>query len=257
VSTLAYSDTGTGLPVVLLHAFPFDRELWEPQRPALAGAGYRVILPDLPGFGQSPPGPEPLTVDGLADAVADLLTRLGVERAVVGGLSMGGYVALAVARRHPGRLAGLILADTKADPDDEVARRNRDQAIASVRAHGVAPFVQALLPKLLGPQALADPAVVEAVRGIATRQSAPALTATLAALRDRPDATPGLAAVSVPTLVVVGEDDAVTPPSAAEKLAAAIPGAELVRLPGAGHLANREAPEAFTTAVLAFLRRCR
>lgn len=257
MSILDYSDAGSGPAVVLLHAFPFDRELWQPQIAPLVEAGYRVITPDLPGFGRSPLPPGPLSIEGMADAVATLLTRLGVERAVVGGLSMGGYVSLAFARRYAARLRGLILADTKAAPDDAAGRDNRDKAIAAVRTHGVEAFVRAMLPKLLGPQTPHDSEVAEAVRAIMGRQPAEGVIAALAALRDRPDATPGLAAIAVPTLVVVGEQDAITPPAVAEQLAAAIPHARLVRIPAAGHLPNRENPEAFTAAVRDFLNQCR
>lgn len=257
MSILEYSDVGNGPAVVLLHAFPFDRELWQPQVAPLVEAGYRVITPDLPGFGRSPLPSDPLSIDGMADAVATLLTRLGVERAVVGGLSMGGYVSLAFARRHGARLCGLILADTKAAPDDAAGRENRDKAIAAIRTHGVEAFVRALLPKLLGPQTPNDSEVAAAVRAIMVRQPAEGVIAALAALRDRPDATPGLAAIAVPTLVLVGEQDAITPPAVAEQLAASIPHARLVRIPAAGHLPNRENPEVFTAAVRDFLNQCR
>jgi pimeloyl-ACP methyl ester carboxylesterase len=162
---------------------------------------------------------------------------------------------MAFARRHAGKLAGLILADTKAEADDVAGREGRDKAIAAVRANGPVAFGESMLGKLLAAPAKDSPVVVEFVRKIATRQTEPAVIAALYALRDRPDATPGLDAVSVPTLVIVGVHDAVTPPAAAAKIAATLPNSELVQIPDAGHLSNIENPDAFNSAVIEFLRR--
>jgi pimeloyl-ACP methyl ester carboxylesterase len=254
-ATVAYEDVGSGLPVVLLHAFPFDREMWSPQLGPLSAAGFRVLTPDFPEFGRSTPTSDPFTIDLAADVVSDFLEALQIDRAVVGGLSMGGYVAMAFARRHAGKLAGLILADTKAEPDDPAARENRDKAVTSVRANGPAAFGESMLGKLLAASSKDSPVVVEFLRKIATRQTEAAVTAALYALRDRPDATPGLSAVAAPALVVVGVQDAVTPPAAAKKIAAAIPNSELVQIPEAGHLSNVENPDAFNAAVIEFLRK--
>jgi 3-oxoadipate enol-lactonase len=254
--TVAYDDVGTGLPVVLLHAFPLDREMWAPQLGALAEAGFRALAPDLPEFGRSTPGTDAFTIDRGADVVADFLEALGVAKAVVGGLSMGGYVAMAFARRHPDRLRGLILADTRAAPDNTEARVKRDRLVADVQGFGPPAAIDALLPKLVSDHTrTADPALVETVRQIGLRQSATGLIAGLYALRDRPDATPGLDAIAVPTLVLVGEHDALTPPLAAARIAAHIRGSELAHVPGAGHLSSLENPTAFNAVVLAFLRK--
>jgi 3-oxoadipate enol-lactonase len=253
---VAYEEMGTGLPVVFLHAFPFDRAMWTPQLAPISAAGYRVLAPDFSEFGESSPGSDAFSIDRAADVIADFLEALKIKRAVVGGLSMGGYVSMAFARRHPAWLAGLILADTKAEPDDLAARENRDKAISAVRANGPAAFGESMLPKLLSEQTRATkPEVVARAREIATRQTEAAVTAALYALRDRPDATPGLASVVVPTLVIVGEHDAVTPPLAAGKIADAVKGSELQTIPGAGHLSNLENPEAFNKAVIAFLKK--
>jgi len=254
--TVAYEDVGTGLPVVLLHAFPFDREMWTPQFGPLSAAGFRVLAPDFAEFGRSTPGADAFTIDGAADTVADLLDALKIDRAVVGGLSMGGYVAMAFARRHPGRLLGLILADTKAAPDDAAAREGRDKAISAVRANGPAAFGESMLPKLLSEHTRQNnPAAVELARTVATRQTEAAVTAALYALRDRPDAGPGLEAVAVPTLVVVGEHDTLTPPLMSVRIAGLVKGSELQHVPDAGHLANLENPAAFNAAVIAFLKK--
>lgn len=250
---LAFADSGQGTPaLVLLHAFPFDRTMWQMQFAALA-AEVRVIVVDLPGFGESKAAP--FTVDSAADQVATVLDTLGIARAVVGGLSMGGYVAMAFARRHADRLAGLILADTKSDADDEPARQNRDKTLALVKEKGTAAAIDSMLPKLLGDDARTNrPEVADAVRRIAVRQSSAAVQHAILALRDRPDATTGLTAIVVPTLIVVGEHDAITPPAAAEAMVSRIPGCRLATIPGAGHLSNLENGEAFTAAVRDFLK---
>jgi pimeloyl-ACP methyl ester carboxylesterase len=256
--TVAYDDVGSGLPVVLLHAFPFDRQMWALQLGPLSEAGYRVLAPDFPEFGGSTPASDAFTIENAADIVAEFLEALKIDRAVVGGLSMGGYVAMAFARRHPRRLVGLILADTKAPADDAAARENRDRMITAVRATGVAAVAESLLPKLLSEQTrTANPQAVGLARTIATRQTPAAVTAALYALRDRPDATAGLAGVSVPTLVIVGEHDGVTPPLLAAGIAGGVRGSELQHISGAGHLSNLENPAAFNRAVIAFLNKLR
>lgn len=249
--SLAYTDTAAGPTLVLLHAFPLDREMWRPQLAALAGTA-RVLAVDLPGFGRTPLPATPWTVDSAAEQVGGLLDTLGLTgRIVVGGLSMGGYVAMAFARRFPDRLAGLILADTRAEPDDAAAKEGRAKMIALARKDGAAAVVDAMLPKLLSEKA--TPAVKDAVRAMGLRQTQEGVTAALAALRDRSDAAPGLDQVSVPTLVIVGEHDAVTPPTLAAAMAGRVYGSELVTIPNAGHLSNLENPEVFNSAVIRFL----
>jgi 3-oxoadipate enol-lactonase len=247
-SRLTYRDQGSGPVVVLIHAFPLDSSMWDGQIAALS-ARYRVVAPDLPGFGGSDVQ-EGLTVDAAADAVAEVLDRLGADGPVfVGGLSMGGYVALAFGRLYPQRVHGLILADTKADPDDEAARAKRDDAIRKVQDHGVSALVENMLPNLIH----AGGSVGEKVRAIANRQSAAGVSAALRALRDRPDARPALPHMAAPVLVIVGEHDAVTPPEKAEELAAGLSNARLVRIPAAGHLSNLDDPDMFNAAVTTFL----
>ncbi|QDU22241.1 alpha/beta fold hydrolase [Urbifossiella limnaea] len=252
--SLAYTDTAAGPTLVLLHAFPLDRQMWRPQLAALAGTA-RVIAPDLPGFGKSPLPPEGWTVDSAADDVAALLDTLGQSgRVVVGGLSMGGYVAMAFARRYPERLAGLILADTRAEPDDDTAKANREKLIVTAKSQGAAPVVDAMLPKLLGEETRAKrPGVADAVRAMGAKQAGEGVAAALAALRDRPDAGPGLDGLTAPLLVLVGEHDAVTPPTLAAAMAGRVYGSELVTVSGAGHLSNLENPDEFNAAVARFL----
>lgn len=250
-TTIAYSDIGTGLPVVLLHAFPLSREMWAPQ--ASLAEQVRLITPDLYGFGGTVLPADGWTVDSMADALAEWLTELRItEPIVLGGLSMGGYVALAFARRHPERLRGLILADTKAEADGTEARANRDKMIAFVRQNSAGDVVEQLLPKLVRD---VNSDVANEVRRLGTQQTQDGVAAALAAMRDRPDATPGLAAIHVPTLVIVGAEDVVTPPTAAKALVAGIAGAKLVEIPQVGHLSNLEAPTAFNAAVRQFVER--
>jgi 3-oxoadipate enol-lactonase len=239
---LEYDEAGSGRPVVLVHAG--------------LRADCRLLLPDLRGFGGSSPAPEPPSVEGMADDVAVWLDALRVDQPVVlGGLSMGGYVALAFARKYPARLHGLILADTRAEADSAEAKANRDKMIALAQSRPARDVIEQMLPKALAPETLSGkPEVVEEVRRIASAQRPEGIVAALRALRDRPDASGSLAAVRAPTLVLVGSEDVLTPPALAEKLAAGIPGARLEKIAGAGHLSNLEQPDAFNTAVRSFLR---
>lgn len=244
---LACTEDDHRRPVVLIHAFPLDGRMWAPQRNALA-ARTRVLVPDLPGFGASAGHPARPDLDAWADVLERLLARrLGPRPAIVCGLSMGGYVALRLADRHPARLAGLVLADTRARADDDAGRRARDEAVGRVSTGGVAALVDALVPKLLA-EASSD-ALRHRVRELALQQSPAAVVAALRAMRDRPDSTPVLDRLRVPTVVVVGEHDALTPPHEAAAMVARVPAAKLVMVEGAGHLSSLERPDVFTSAV--------
>jgi pimeloyl-ACP methyl ester carboxylesterase len=249
-----YEDAGRGRPVVLLHAFPLCRLQWRPQSDALQ-SDYRVLAPDLRGFGGTSPFDDAPSIERMADDVLTLLDSIGVKEPIVlGGLSMGGYVALAFARKHSHRLRGLILADTKAEPDDDEGRAKRDKLIAFVEKTSPRDLIDQLLGNLLGQQTRDQrPAVVEQVRDLAAAQTTAGVVAALQALRDRPDARPGLAKITVPTLVIVGTEDTVTPLAASQALVGAIAGARLATIEGAGHLANLEQPEAFNATLRAFL----
>ena len=202
---MAYSDRGQRHPMALLlvHGFPLDHRLWAAQTAALA-SDMRVIAPDLCGFGQTESRPGPLSMETHADDLAALLDHLKIRTAVVAGLSMGGYIAFAFWRRHPARVRALILADTRAEPDSGVARAGRDAAIAAVQQSGAAAYAEEMLPRLLSPTSLANPAVVAAARKMMTAQPAAGIVAALASLRDRPDSRPTLPTVTVPALVVGG-----------------------------------------------------
>jgi len=246
---LGCDDRGAGAPVVLLHPFPFGRDIWADLAGALSGR-HRVLAVEAPGFGESPLPGGGFTIAGFADALAALLDARGVQRAAVLGLSLGGYAALALAARHPARLGALVLADTRAGADTAETRAAREGAIARIRGGDVAGYLDASFPRLLSPGA--PPALLAALRARAETRPA-SLIAGLEALRDRPDRTGELPAIRVPTLVLRGAADQITPEADMRELAAAIPGAAFVSLPEAGHLANVEAPAAFARAVSAFL----
>jgi pimeloyl-ACP methyl ester carboxylesterase len=213
------------------------------------------LAPDLPGFGGTQRLAGTPSVEGMADRVAEWLDALSIrEPVVVAGLSMGGYVTMMFARRHAARLRGLILADSKADPDDEAGKAGRDKLIALARETGPIAVIEQMMPKLLGADTVArGTALADYLRSIARAQPAGGVIDALQAMRDRPDAKPQLSVIAVPTLVVVGEQDTLTPPERSLELSRAIKDAELVRIASAGHMSNLEQPEAFNGAVRAFL----
>ena len=252
-----YLDDGVGdQAVVFVHGFPFRASMWEPQFPVAVESGRRAIAPDLPGFGRSavPFDRSAYSIDGYADLVAALVGDLGLGPVVLVGLSMGGYISLAVARRHPDVLAGLVLADTRADPDSPEGRKARsDQQALVAERNDVTPLVDGLLSRILadtGPRG----AEVGAVLGDMMRSTAPAgWIGALEAMKQRRDQTDVLPTIAVPTLVVVGEGDAITPVDVAEGMAKVIPDARLEIIPGAGHVSNLENPEAFNRVFAEFL----
>jgi 3-oxoadipate enol-lactonase len=237
-------------PLVLLHPFPLDASFWSAVAPELA-AEREVVAPEFPGLGRAPMVAVP-TVDGFADLVAERIAAMRGERAAVCGLSIGGYVALSLAARHPQRVAALVLADTRAEPDDPEAAQGRHRAAALVREAGAAAFLDDFVPRLVAP---GDDASRDAARAIADAQEPEAIARTLEALAGRADRRPDLSGIAAPTLVIVGAEDGVTPVAFSEGLAAGIPDAELLVIPGAGHLAALERPREFAAAVRSFLAR--
>jgi pimeloyl-ACP methyl ester carboxylesterase len=244
---------GAGPAVLLLHAFPLGLVMWDGQVRALKDA-YRVVRFDARGFGGSAPGDGLLTMERIADDAAAVLDRLDIPSAVVGGLSMGGYAALAMVRRHPGRLRGLVLADTKAGADSAEAKATRAAQAEKVRREGASAIADAVLPKLLGATSHAErPALVAGVRRTIESNPPRGITDALAGLAARADSTPTLREVRVPALVVVGEEDTITPRAEAETLQRGIALSRLAVVPRAGHLANLENPEDFNRELRAFL----
>jgi pimeloyl-ACP methyl ester carboxylesterase len=251
-------ELGTRVPVVLLHAFPLERSIWSGVAGRLSAAGVPVIAVDLPGLGDSPlPEGEP-SLDVSADAVVAALDRLAVPRAVVCGVSMGGYVALSIARRHPARLAGLGLIDTKAQADAPEARANRERIALAVLGEAGSRALAPMLDGLLGPTSHADrPDVVAQVRAGLAAARPQGVAWSQRAMAARPDMTGLLAGIEVPVAVVVGEQDVLTPPAVAHELVAGLPDAVLTVLPRAGHLSPLEEPAAVADALIALLLRTR
>lgn len=252
---MAYQDTGgNGVPLVFVHGFPLDQTLWSAQINDLADVA-RVIAPDLRGFGESQMPGDAITIETYADDVRALLDALGIKSAVIAGLSMGGYITLAFYRKYAARVRGLILANTKAGADSAEGKKARDDNAALAREQGVAAITERMLPKMLTPQTIAErPDLANSVRAMMSRQSVEAVVAALMAMRDRPDSTPRLSEISVPTLIITGAEDSLIPPKESEMMRDAIPGARLVIIPGAAHLSNVEQPEAFNQAVREFLK---
>jgi 3-oxoadipate enol-lactonase len=239
--------------LVLLHAFPLNARMWEGQL-ELANSGWRVIAPHFRGFDDGTGDPPGASVDDYAGDVIDLLDALHVKQAVIGGLSMGGYVAFAMLRHAARYVQGLILADTRSQADTPEGIAGRTRLLQVVKDNGPSAVADEMIPKLLGETTRrTSPGVVEAVRSLALSSSADAIAGAIRALMTRPDSTPLLASIHVPTLVVVGEEDVITPPAASEELHRAIAGSELVRIPAAGHLSNLEQPRLFNAALAAFL----
>jgi pimeloyl-ACP methyl ester carboxylesterase len=257
--TIAYLDSapgdGTRRAVVLLHAFPIGANLWEPQMRQVP-AGWRLIAPDLRGFGGS------TELDSLSGAsmgdyaadVVDLMDELGIKRAVIGGASMGGYATFAFLQTAGSRADGVILANTRAGADSPEARANRRNMLALVDREGPSGVSRDMMPRLLGKTTHEVRPDIEAfVRRLIKQQSPLAIRTAISRMMHRPDSTPLLANITVPTLVITGEEDELIPVDESRAMARAVPGATLVVVPRAGHLANLEQPEAFNQALDAFL----
>ncbi|HEY8486068.1 MAG TPA: alpha/beta fold hydrolase [Limnochordales bacterium] len=241
-------------PVVLLHAFPLSHRMWDDQVEALHREGFSPIAPDLPGFGESPLQGHP-DIGAFAQAALEALDRLQVARAAWVGLSMGGYVLMRVLAMAPERVAAAVFADTRAEGDAPEALRRRFDQAARVAAEGVGALVEGFLELALGATTRRErPQVAQRVRAIIQANGPAAVVHALHAMARRPDSTELLARLSVPSLVLVGQEDALTPPAVAREMARRIPGCRYVELAGVGHLANLEDPERFNGELLGFLR---
>jgi 3-oxoadipate enol-lactonase len=240
-------EAGQGEPLVLIHAFPLNADFWRPQLDN-PPPGWRLVAPDVLG-------PSDTSMDDYAARVEAVVNALGLGRIVLGGLSMGGYIIFALVRRAKLAVRGLVLADTRAEADTEEGRAGRRKLMAVADAEGPAGVAREMLPKLLGETTRRErPHVVATVDALIKSHSTAALTSALAAMMERPDSTPLLGTIDVPTLVLVGEEDVLTPPSNSETIARGIGGSRLARVAKAGHLASLERPDLVSAELARFLR---
>ena len=249
---IAYDDIGSGLPVIFLHAFPLNRTMWEPQISALVG-DCRCIPIDFRGLGESSDAP-PYSVARYADDVVGVLDTLHIERAVIVGLSLGGYVAFALWRRHPDRIRGLVLADTRATPDTVAQAERRRMMIEVAESEGSGAVANLQIASIVGKTTRTKrPDIYDAIHRMIAQAPVNGVVGALEAMMERPDSTPTLATIDVPVLIVVGDEDAATPSRESRAMHAAIPGSRLEVIHDAGHLSNLERPAAFNTVLREFL----
>jgi 3-oxoadipate enol-lactonase len=251
--SVRYLEAGSGTPVVLLHAFPLNAEQWLGQM-ARVPPGIRVIAPDTRGFdGRDPFAGLPagvVTMETYARDVTELLTHLEIGRAIIGGLSMGGYIALAMVRHVPDRVSGLVLADTRASADTDEVRQTRDRMIDLAGRQGAPAVATAMMPKLIGPTTRREqPDLADAVRRLIESNTRDGIISGIRAMRSRPDSTELLGRLACPVAIICGEEDEITPVAEHESLQRAIPGARLAVIPRAGHLSNLERPLVFNDAL--------
>jgi len=247
---MRYEDVGSGPTLLLIHAFPLAGAMWRPQVESLRDQ-FRLIVPDLRGFGGSDAPPGPYAMDQQADDLAALLDHLGVEQAIPCGLSMGGYIAMAFMRRHSARARALILADTRAGADSAEARAGREANAVLAETQGAAAIADRMIPGLVAPGTGQD--VRDALRDMIVANSPQGIAAALRGMAIRPDSTASLSAISVPTLVIVGEQDGLTPQIEANQISTAIAGSHVAVLPNAGHISSMESPVVFNGMLRVFL----
>jgi pimeloyl-ACP methyl ester carboxylesterase len=227
--------------------------MWEPQL-TLADRGWRILAPHYRGMDGGMQDPPAASIDDYAGDVIDLLDSLHIEDAVIGGLSLGGYVAFALFRHAPRYVRGFVLADTRSQADPPEAAEGRTRLLSAVREKGPMAAADEMVPRLLGETTRGErPDVVERVRALILSNPAPAIAGAIAAIMTRPDSTPLLSSIHCPTLIVVGDEDSLTPPAMSRDMQRGIPGSELVVVPKAGHLSNLEQPDAFNAAIARFL----
>ena len=249
---LFFNDLGNGLPLLCLHAYPVDGTIWRAQYPL--AETMRLIVPDVRGMGRSEAPVEPPLMDVLAEDAVALLDHLAIDRAVVMGLSLGGYVALAMYRRFPQRIRGLIFADTRADADTAEMRERRLRAAAGLRKDGVAAVLGAI-PMMFGSSTKeAHPELIAEEEHHLARADAEGLALIQLAMAERSDSTGLLPQIAVPTLLLCGEEDPASPPDTMRAMAEQIPNARFALIPAAGHYSPLENPAAFNREVEAFMR---
>lgn len=252
---IAFTEAGKGIPVVLLHGYPFDKSMWSGQIEATAAAGFRAIAPDLRGLGETKSVSEVASMDNMARDTAALLDHLGVEKAVICGLSMGGYVAFEFMHLFPTRVLGLVLAGTRAPADNEQEKAGREQQVQTILRAGMVPISIATLPKLLASRTLAEkPDVVKRVRAMITRSDPKGAAAAQRGMAARRDYTGDLPNINVPTLIIVGREDSIRPVADAEFMHSGIRDSQLEIIEDAAHMTNIEQPDVFNGHIAAFCR---
>lgn len=248
---MKFSDRGSGPPILWIHGYPLSGRIFTHQASI---SGFRHIVPDLPGFGSSPADAARATMDDFADGIIRLADHLALPKFIVAGLSMGGYIAFAVIRKAAERIAAIILLDTRETPDSDQIRADRLSMIAKVEASGTSAVFEPMLPKLLAAQTLRSNSVLVAeTRRILESASPAGITSALSAMAFRPDSTSTARSIKVPTLIIVGAEDSLTPPSDSERMHALIEDSQLTIVPGAGHLTTLEQPELTSHAIAEFL----
>jgi 3-oxoadipate enol-lactonase len=253
-ATVGYTDQGNGTPLVFIHAFPLSKAMWQPQVDALKDR-YRVITIDLGGHGESDIVLWHDSLDDFAKQVIHLLDHLGIVQAVFVGLSMGGYILFSIYRHYANRVMAMVLADTRAQADSEEGKAGRQSMAQVAFSDGAPAIAELILPKLLAPSTIEHrPEIVEQVRQMILHTSTAGIVVDLVAMAARPDSTALLPTITSPTLVIVGEDDQATPVAESQFIADRISGSTLVTIAGAGHLSNLEQPDAFTHALVSFLK---
>jgi 3-oxoadipate enol-lactonase len=251
---IAYDDVGSGPAIVLVHGYPFNRTMWDEQV-ALLRDKYRVVRLDLRGHGQSESSKGPATMNLMAQDMASLLDQLNISRAVLVGLSMGGYVTLAFYGLFPTRVEKLVLADTRAQADTEEGKKVRAEQAQKILAEGMGGIADMMLPKLLAPETVSKrPEVVKRVRAMMLQTKPEGAASALGGMAVREDQTERLSEIKVPTLILVGREDAITPVADSEKMHAAIAGSRFLVIENAGHVSNIEQPEQFNRVLSDFLR---
>ncbi len=250
---MKYDQVGTGVPLLLIHGFPLDRTMWQPQLDGLQDVAH-VIAPDLRGFGGSEDGASSMTMSDYAFELKALLDEMNIKQAVVCGLSMGGYIALAMLADHPDVVKGLILCNTRPTADDSKAVLGRHAMAHKAADEGMAGIAEVMLPKLLSDATHQERRELSsAVREMITRQRSGGVGAALRGMATRSDRSEMLEEITVPTLIITGSKDPMIPPSASEAMAAMITGSKLVVIPDVAHLSNLEAPDAFNNAIREFM----
>ncbi len=251
---IEFEEHGKGKPFILLHAFPLSNKMWQPQVDALKAENCRLILPDLRGFGESHSFSDINTMEDMANDIAELLDTLKIERAVIGGLSMGGYIIFNFLQKFPGKIAALVLCDTNSGSDSEDTREARFDLIEKIESEGAQALIDEMLPKLICENTKQNKKeLVESIEEMFKKVNPQAAIAALRGMAERKDRTDLLSQISVPTLLIFGQEDKVTNLETAQKMSSKIINSKLVTIENAGHYSNLEQPEIFNKALIDFI----